>query len=180
MNPYQPPPPADPLAQEDDDQTVRFYTTAANLRFAESHFVLRLHPLRLILVSLALIAASSLVMVASIMFSPLVFAFSSIAAMIISALIYLASVYRSKLRLRVNWAQHGLQDGTISSVAIDQNDLVLTSPAGVFRWPVDSVKAYRTRKGLMLSPRPMFCLFVPKRNQSGQQVYDQLRLSLGK
>lgn len=175
-NPYQPPPPTSGSIEVGDD-TVGFFTTDANLRFAESHFVLRLHPLRLIIVSLALIVASSVVMVLSILFGIAVFAVSSVAAMIISAVIYLSSVRRTKVKLRSNWSKYGLMDGTVSSVAIDQQTFVLKSPNGEFRWPLDAVKTYRTRKGLMLSPEPLLCVFVPKRNESLAN-YDELRSQL--
>jgi hypothetical protein len=180
VNPYQPPARATTSQIDVDEDAVRFYTTDANLRFAESHFVLRLHPLRLIIVSLLLIAVSSVVMVSSLFFGTLVFGISSIAVMVISALIYLASVFRTKLKLRQRWSNHGLQDGTISSVAIDDDDVVLKSPSGIFRWPIESTKTYRTRKGLMVSPEPMLCLFVPKKNQSPPPAYDELRTRLGK
>ena len=180
INPYQPPPTAATDALHEDPGGVRFYTTDGNLRFAESHFVLRLHPLRLIIVSLILIAASSIVMIGSVMLGTIVFAISSGVAMIVSALIYLASVYRTKLRLRGRWEQHGLQDGTISSVSVDHDQLVLQSPAGHFQWPIDSIKTYRTRKGLMVSPEPLLCLFVPKKNQSSPEAFGELRSRLGK
>lgn len=180
VNPYQPPPVAENSGDKTDDGVVHFYNTDANLRFAESHFVLRLHPLRLIVVSLVLIAASSVVMIVSIMLGTFIFGVSSIVAMIVSALIYLASVYRSKLRLREQWNRYGLQAGTVCSVETTEDDLVLKSPAGMYQWPIDSFKAYRTRKGLMLAPEPMLCLFVPKKNQSAAAVYDELRVRLGK
>lgn len=163
VNPYQPPPVEDPFGDHADDGALHFFNNDANLRFAESHFVLRLHPLRLIIVSLVLIAASSLVMIASIMMGTLVFGISSIVAMIVSALIYLASVYRTKLRLREQWSRYGLQSGTVCSIETTNAKVVLNSPAGVFQWPIESFKTYRTRKGLMLAPEPMLCLFIPKR-----------------
>jgi hypothetical protein len=180
VNPYEPPPVVENSADKTDDGVVHFYNTDANLRFAESHFVLRLHPLRLIIVSLALIAASSVVMIVSCMLGAFIVGVSSIVAMIVSALIYLASVYRSKLRLREQWNRYGLQAGTVCSVETTEDDLVLKSPAGMYQWPIDSFKAYRTRKGLMLAPEPMLCLFVPKKNQSAAAVYDELRVRLGK
>ncbi len=180
VNPYQPPPPIAVTSIDQDDEAVRFYTTDSNLRFAESHFVLRLHPLRLIVVSLLLIAASSVVMVFSLFFGNFVFGVSSIAVMLISALIYLASVHRTKLKLRQRWSNHGLQDGTISSLAIADDNIVLKSPSGIFRWPIESTKTYRTRKGLMVSPEPMLCLFIPKKNQSPATTYDALQTRLGK
>ena len=180
VNPYQPPTTAIASAIDVDDDGIRFFTTEANLRFAESHFVLRLHPVRLIIVSLLLIAASSVVMVSSQFFGTIVFGISSIAVMVISALVYLASVFRTKLKLRQRWSNHGLQDGTISSVAIEDDDFVLKSPSGVFRWPIESTKTYRTRKGLMISPEPLLCVFVPKKNQSAPPSYDDLQSRLGK
>ncbi len=180
INPYQPPPTAGAIPFDVGDGEVCFYTTDANLRFAESHFVLRLHPLRLIIVSLVLIAVSSMVMIISVMQGTEVFAVSSVVAMIVSALVYLASVYQTKLRLRRRWEEHGLLDGSISSVSIDQNQLVLQSPAGVFRWPIATIKTYRTRKGLMISPEPLLCLFVPKKNQSPPESFDELQAGLGK
>ena len=179
VNPYQPPPTAGSASSQADDGALHFSNSDANLRFAESHFVLRLHPLRLIVVSLILIAASSVVMVVSILFGPAVFGISSIVAMVVSALIYLASVHRTKLRLRQQWNHYGLQAGTVCSVETTQDDLLLNSPAGLFQWPIDSCKTYRTRKGLMVAPEPLLCLFVPKRNQS-PAVFDQLRIRLGK
>ena len=178
VNPYQPPTTVVASQIDVDDDAVRFFTTDANLRFAESHFVLRLHPVRLIIVSLLLIAASSVVMVFSMFLGTIVFGVSSVAVMVISALIYLASVYRTKLKMRQRWSNHGLQDGTISSVGIDDDDLVLKSPSGVFRWPIESTRTYRTRKGLMVSPEPLLCLFVPKKNQSAPPVYDELQARL--
>ena len=180
VNPYQPPPTTDLANDRSEDGVVRFYNTDANLRFAESHFVLRLHPMRLIVVSLALIAASSAVMIFSLFFGPVAFAGSSIAVMVISALIYLASIHRTKLRLRERSAEHGMRDGTISSVEFQQDDLVLTSTAGIFRWPIGSVSTYRTRKGLMVSPEPLLCVFVPKRNQSSASAFDELKTHLRK
>ncbi len=180
VNPYHPPPVDDPSGDHTNDSALHYYNTDANLRFAESHFVLRLHPVRLIIVSLALIAASSVVMIASILMGTLVFGISSVVAMILSALIYLASVYRTKLRLREQWSRYGLQAGTVCSIETTEEYLILNSPAGVFQWPIESFKTYRTRKGLMLAPEPMLCLFVPKMNQSPASTYDELRMRLRK
>lgn len=177
INPYQPPAPAgsDPAPAASE---IRFYTTDANLRFAESHFVLRLHPLRLVLVSLALIGISSVAMVGAMFVSTSAFLLASAVSIIISAVIYLACVYRSKLRLRQQWHQYGLRSGTVSSVTTDCEDLVLQSPAGVFRWPLTSVNSYWTRKGIMLAPEPMLCLFVPKKNQSPPELYQAFKRRL--
>jgi hypothetical protein len=165
VNPYQPPT-TKSAAVSRDEEGVRFFNTAANLRFAESHFVLRLHPLRLIILSLALIAASAVAMIVSTFLGTMAFVMASVTSILLSALIYLSSVYRTKLQLRERWQAHGLRSGTVSSVQIDDQDLVLHSAAGIFRWPIHSLSIYRTRKGLMLSPEPRLCLFVPKRNES--------------
>jgi len=178
INPYRPPPPTR-LDITAGNSEVRFYTTDANLRFAESHFVLRLHPLRLVLVSLALIGVSSVAMVGTLFFlgRELFLAVSAI-SLVVSALIYLASVYRSKLRLRQHWHEYGLRSGTVSSVSPEDGQLVLRSPAGIFCWPLKSIRSYWTRKGMMLSPEPMLCLFVPKRNESPPEAYRSLKAQL--
>ena len=178
FNPYQPPPAATSVVDQADNGAIHFYNTDSNLRFAESHFVLRLHPLRLIIVSVVLIVASSAVMIAAILFGVWVFGIASVVAMIVSALIYLASVYRTKVKMRQQWQRYGLQAGAVCSVETTADDLILTSPAGQFKWPITSLRTYRTRKGLMVSPEPLFCVFVPKQNQSPAELYRQLRKKL--
>lgn len=176
INPYQPPLQSDAPELTTGESAVRFYTTDTNLRFAESHFVLRLHPLRLVLVSLALIGVSSVAMVGAMFLLGIeVFLVVSAISLCGSAVIYLASVSRSKQQLRQRWREYGFRSGTLSSVSTEDDQLVLQSPAGTYRWPLSTIKTYWTRKGLMLSPEPMVCLFVPKKNESPPEAYRALK-----
>ena len=91
--------------------------------------------------------------------------------MFVCALIYLALVRHAKSQIRKLQQDHGLVNGALCTVQLDDESLQLATPNGTYRWPSESAKVYRTGKGMLLCPEPLFFVFVPKQNDVSQTFF---------
>ncbi len=179
VNPYRPVEIAsEPL--DDSATEVNFRLSRSLLRHGEDHFLLHWHPMRLLFCSLAMIFASGAAFVWSSRAGFVAFHVTLILALSISTVIYLALVHRTKMKIRGRLREHGLIRDTACSVAAKEGHLVLTSSAGVHRWPKDGLQIYRTPRGILICPEPLMFVYVPRRNNSPKAAYKALRQKLQK
>ena len=178
FNPYQPVA-VEPAGAAVDPGELSFRVTLALNAHAESQYLLRWHSRRLLVGSLLMIALSfGLIAYSAIYLGGIIFLVTVIGVMSISATIYLALVHRAKANLRERQRIHGLNNGAVYTVELDEDQLQLTSPMGVFRWPVGNVRVYRTTKGRLLCPEPLAYIFVPNTSESSQQALDRLYVQI--
>ncbi|GAA5509320.1 hypothetical protein [Novipirellula caenicola] len=181
VNPYQPAatsPDAGDAALADGD--VHFAASQSQLRFAESQYLLRQHSFRLFFGSLAMIACSMFA-IALILWrfpNPFSFVASLIGAMVVSSCLYLAMVHRTKMKIREQLRSHGLVQDYQCTIRLDPDQVVLTSPLGVYAWRNENVRVYRTRKGVLLCPEPLLFVFVPKTSDFVDASYNEFRKRL--
>ena len=164
----------------DADGDVHFCSSQSQLRFAESQFLLRQHSFRLFFGSLAMIVCSMFA-IALILWrfpNPFSFVAALVGAMVISGCLYLAMVHRTKMKIRDQLRTHGLVQDYQCTIRLNPNQVVLTSPLGIYTWANANVKVYRTRKGVLLCPEPFLFVFVPKTSTFKDASYSEFRKRL--
>ncbi|MGI9470605.1 MAG: hypothetical protein ACR2NZ_03665 [Rubripirellula sp.] len=171
-NPYQPAAPIEPAIDAVDGHDFRITTRL--LRFGEAQYLLHWRSSRLVTGSLTMILLSAMVFVAAMLQGRLSFGIAVIGAVTVSTLVYGALVRRDSVQIRQNLQRLGLVDGAAFDVDLTPEEMILHSPNGVFRWPRDSLRTYRTRKGILLCPEPLTFVLVPSQNES-PTVYQRLR-----
>ncbi|TWU23928.1 hypothetical protein Pla52o_18510 [Novipirellula galeiformis] len=166
INPYQPVVIHSEASVSSGDEDVWFSATRAQFKFAESQFLLRRYSYRLFFGSLVMILCSvaAIVITLARFDSPLGFVAALLGSMGISTCLYLAMVHRAKARIRQRLLDHGLQHDVQCSLRLDSGRLELSTPLGVYAWDTATLKAYRTRKGLLVCPEPFLYAFIPKRS----------------
>ncbi|WP_442509537.1 hypothetical protein SH528x_001116 [Novipirellula sp. SH528] len=184
VNPYQPvAAPSDVVAAAAHaaaDGDVHFSSNQSQLRFAESQFLLRQQSFRLFFGSLAMIACSMFA-IALILWrfpNPFSFVAALIGAMVISTCLYLAMVHSAKMKIREQLLTHGLVQDYQCTIRLDPDQVVLTSPLGIYAWRNANVKVYRTRKGVLLCPEPFLFVFIAKTSDFKDASYSEFRKRL--
>ena len=161
LNPYQPAAPIAPAADEGSG-VGEFQVSARQLRYAESQYLLHWRGTRLFTGSLTLIILSAVVFVLAMFRGGLAFLIAVLVSVSISTFVYTALIRRDSRQIRQNQQRFGLVDGSSIGIAMDSQELILHTQNGQFHWPREAMRAYRTRKGIVLSPEPLVVLFVPK------------------
>ncbi|EMI22736.1 membrane protein [Rhodopirellula maiorica SM1] len=180
VNPYQPVMTPENSVVADVDGDVHFAASQSQLRFAESQYLLRQHSFRLFFGSLAMIACS-MIAIALILWrfpNPFSFVAALIGTMVVSSGLYLAMVHKAKMKIREQLRTHGLVQDYQCTIRLDPDQVVLTSPLGVYAWRNAKVKVYRTRKGVLLCPEPFLFVFVPKTSNFIDASYNEFRKRL--
>ncbi len=173
INPYAPSEiPRDPF-DFDSPVDVQFVVDLAEVRYAESQYLIHYHPYRLFFGSLGLIilsvSFSIFVTVKLGGFTPLPFFISMMISMIVSSVAYLAMVSRTKTGVRQRLVEHGVVAGVECGVLCSETELILHSPQGEFRWPLSNLNDFRQSRGLILCPEPLFFVFVPKESHFSRE-----------
>lgn len=161
LNPYQPAIPIEPPS-EAETETIPFQLTSGLLRYGESQYLLHWRSGRLVAGSLTMIVLSAIVFVAAMFRGSLLFGIAVFGSVTASTIAYTLLIRRDSVQIRQNLQRLGLVDGAAFDIEFTGDELALSSRNGIFRWPRQSLRAYRTRKGILLCPEPLTFVLIPK------------------
>ena len=130
------------------------------------HYMLRRHPWRLSLLSIALIGLSATLIIGSMRYGGWAVLLAGTISMAGSAAVYHASIVASRRRVRRRLATFGLIPGgsaMLQTGGPDDDFFQLTTDQS-HRWPLDALTLYRTSRGTIACPEADVPIFIPRNN----------------
>ena len=173
INPYRPTV-AVSEKNADAESEIQFRLTQRLLRHGEAKYLIQTNSTRLMLGSLLIITTSTAIFIVSMYFGSLSFFTALIVTMVAASTAYLALVHHKKIEIRQNLKRYGMEDGAVCSVTMNEDAVIINTPASTFHWPTGKLRTYKTQKGLLLIPREPIFMIIPKLNESTRAEFKEL------
>lgn len=172
INPYQAPPEDSLSPDRQDGLAAEFQLTRRQIRFALSKFLLLRCGARLTIASIAMIGLAMFVamqppgflspgIIADLWIQTPLFA-REVGVMAVATAVYLMLILNPRRAIRIELERHGIVDGAVVSVAVDQGRFVWSTADGTFDLPVEMTFLFTTGRGAVIRLARNLFLFIPK------------------
>ena len=173
INPYRP---TVAVSEKNADTVseIQFRLTQRLLRHSEAKYLIQSNSKRLMLGSMLIITISTVIFIVAMYSGTLSFFTALIGTMVTASTAYLALVHHAKIEIRQNLKRHGMEDGAVCSITMNEDSVIINTPAGTYHWPFGKLRTYKTQKGQLLIPREPIFLIIPKVNESTRAQFKEL------